>query len=262
MLRLLIVLTLGLAPGFPFAGAWPMPEGEAQLIITNTRKAARPSAVFQPDTETTRSEVSVFAEYGATADTTLGLVIFAGFSAADVEDTELRIGGHVRHRVWTGDDGDVASVEIGASFPAERWLGEGLGDDRPDSVSEAYLNLQYGRGWQLSWTDAFVSVGAEYRTRGEDTEDELQFFGSGGLRPTDSLMALFYARWVRPFGEDGDETFDLSPSIAWTLNPWLGSNDKKPEGIQRPVTLQLGITWDAHNPDDGFSVNFGVWRRF
>lgn len=239
-----------------------MPEDDAQLIITNSRKAASAEAVFQPDTEGTRSEISVFAEYGVTADTTLGLTIFAGYSAVDEDDIELRVGGHVRHRFWTGEDGDVASVELGASFPAERWLGEGLGDNRPDSVSEVYLNLQYGRGWQFSWTDAFLSLGAEFRTRGEGQDDELQFFGTGGLRPTDSLLVLFYTRWVRPLGPDGEETFDLSPSIAWTLNPWLGANDKKPEEEQRPTTLQFGITWDAHNPDDGFSVNFGVWKRF
>ena len=151
------VLLLCLMPMLASPGAWPAPEGGGQTIVTNTRKAERPRDLVGGGSAVPRNEVSLFAEYGLTADTTLGLVISRGFNEGtenglpDEIDAELHIGGHLRHRIWQGQDSDVVSVEIGANFPAERWLGFQLGDDRPGSVSEAYVSLLYGRSWQFDW---------------------------------------------------------------------------------------------------------------
>ena len=107
-------------PSAVSAGAWPAPEGGGQTIVTNTRKADRARGLVSQETAEIRNEVSFFAEYGFTAETTLGLVISGGFNEvtenglADEIDAELHIGGHTRQLIWQGEDGDVASVEIGA----------------------------------------------------------------------------------------------------------------------------------------------------
>lgn len=256
------VVLICLSPVSALAGAWPAPEGGGQTIVTNTRKAPKIGGIVAESDPETRTETSLFAEYGLTPDTTLGLVIYGGFDDAEFTDVELQIGGHVRHRFWTGETGDVASVQVGVSFPAERWLGYGLGDDRPGSVSEAYISLLYGSGWQLSWANAFVSTGLEFRARGEGLDEELKLFATGGIQPFDRLMFLMDAAWSEPLGELGQPSFKLTPSLALSMNPWLGENDKKPDLTRPPTTLQFGLTWDAYDPSDGIAFNMSIWRPF
>lgn len=256
------VALLCLWPATALAGAWPAPEGGGQVIISNTRKAPTARDLVGSITGENRTEVSVLAEYGLTEDTTLGLVIFAGFDDGSLIDTELQIGGHVRHRFWTGADGDVASVQIGASFPAERWLGEGLGDNRPDTVTEFYARVMYGRGWQLSWANAFLSTGLEVRERGEGLDEEIRLLAKGGIQPHDRVMALFDATWTEPVGDLGQRSFKVTPSVAVSLRPWLGANDKKPELARPPTTMQFGMTWDLIDRDDGVRFSLSIWRPF
>lgn len=268
MLMRCVACVICLVPVMASAGAWPAPEGGGQTIVTNTRKAddAR-GIVSQPD-EDVRNEVTLFAEYGVTAETTLGLVISGGFNEVTANglpseiDAELHIGGHIRQLIWQGEDGDVASVEIGARFPAERWLGYSLGDDRPGSVSEAYVSILYGRGWQFSWSNTFISSGLEFRARGEGQDEELKLFATAGLQPFDRLMGLLDVAWVEPLGEIGQPSLKFTPSVALTMFPWVGDNDKKPELATIPATLQFGLTWDAYNPSDGVAFNISVWRPF
>lgn len=268
MLLRCLCLLLCLLPQGALAGAWPMAEGSSQAIATSSRKAETPAGVIGQDGETARSEVSFFAEHGLTADTTLGLVISGGYADGslarlpDEIDAELSIGGHVRHRIWQGEDGNVASVQLGASFPAERWLGNRLGDNRPGSVSEAYVQLLYGHSWQLSWSNVFVSTGLEFRARGEGQDEEVKLSASGGVQPHDRVLGLLDVIWSEPLGELGQPSLKLTPSVAFVLRPWLGANDKKPQLKTAPTTMQFGVTWDAYAPSDGISLNISIWRSF
>ena len=153
-------------------------------------------------------------------------------------------------------------MEIGARFPAERWLGYSLGDDRPGSVSEAYVSILYGKSWQFSWTNTFISSGFEFRARGEGLDEEVKLFATGGVQPFDRLMGLLDVAWVEPLGELGQPSLKFTPSIALTLNPWLGDNDKKPNLATAPTTIQFGVTWDAYDPSDGVAFNMSIWRPF
>lgn len=259
---------LWLMPGIALAGAWPQPKGGSQAIATSTRKAENPKGLIGQSDTPARSEVNFFAEYGLTADTTLGLVISGGYADGnfarlpDEIDAELQIGGHVRHRIWQGEDGNVASIQIGASFPAEHWLGNRLGDDRPGSVSEAYLSVLYGHSWQLSWSNAFISTGLELRARGEGQDEEVKLFATAGVQPHDRVMGLLDVAWTEPLGELGQMSLKLTPSIAFILKPWLGENDKKPELKESPTTMQFGVTWDAYSPSDGIALSISIWRSF
>ncbi len=74
-------------------------------------------------------------------------------------------------------------------------------------------------------------------------------------------MALFNVHGTMALG-GGDASLKLAPSLAYTFWPWLGPNDRKPDGPVNPSTLQIGVTWDALNPDDGLAIDVSVWKRF
>ncbi|MEM6621693.1 MAG: hypothetical protein AAF674_05645 [Pseudomonadota bacterium] len=242
-------------------GAWPQPEGQLLVIATSGRKVAPISSLFSGVPEEDSNTAQLFAEYGLLPELTLGLTAYGEFSTTD-DVVEARIGAHVRHLLWQGDYGDVMSVQAGVSFPVERWLGNGLGDNRPDSASEVDLRVQYGRGVQWDWGDSFVSGAAGLRIRGEGLDEELKGDITLGHTPTNGVLGLFSVFASVPLGERESPTLKLAPSIAYTFWPILGSNDKKPEGPLYPSTIQLGVLWDAANPDDGLTVQVSVWKRF
>ena len=64
-----------------------------------------------------------------------------------------------------------------------------------------------------------------------------------------------------PLG-DGDASLKLAPSVALTMWPFLGPNDKKPAEFAHPNTVQLGAVYDVLNPGDGLALNVSVWSRF
>jgi len=273
LLRAACALALGLsAPGAPpaLAGAWTLPEGEGIAIFTTQRKVAPAASFFGGIAETDETSTQVFAEFGVLEELTLGLTAYGKFSALD-DDAELRVGGHARYRIWQGLDGDVVSFQVGVGLPAERWLGGGLGDNRPDSVVEVDFRALYGRGWGLDWANAFVSTELGYRLRGEGQPDEIRFDTVAGIEPWRGVMGLLGVYTTVPLGGgdgdgdgDGDQdiSLKLAPSLAYTFWPAFGANDKKPDGPISPTTVQAGIVWDALAPEDGIGVSISIWRRF
>lgn len=243
------------------AGAWPQPQGKVQIIMTTTRKIAPAGGFFGEPVESDTNGTQIFAEFGATEDLTVGMTIFGEFSTTD-DQVEARIGAHVRYRVWTGENGDVASIQGGISAPVERWLGEGLGDNRPNSAPELDLRVLYGRGWQTDWGNAFISAEAGLRFRGEGLDEELRLDLTTGYEPLKGVLGLMSVFSTMPLGQDADPSLKLAPSIAYTLWPWLGANDKKPYRPINPDTIQLGIVWDALEPSDGLTLALSIWKGF
>ncbi len=256
----MLCLPLALWTACAHAGAWPQPEGTGVVIVTTAREVAPAGSFFGGDVDDSSNFSQIFVEYGVYPGVTLGVSAFGEFSDTVANDVTAALRAHVRGTVWTGASGDIAAVQVGGSLPVERWLGNGLGDDRPDSVPEAELRLLYGRGWQTDWGDSFVSTELGFRWRSESQEDELLLDTTVGLRPINELLALMRVFTTLPFGDDA--SLKLGPSLAYTAWPWLGSNDKKPAEIAPPETIEFGITWDALNPDDGLTVGVSIWRRF
>ncbi len=244
------------------AGAWPQPEGQGQVIFTTSRKIAPVGALLGDLAESDTNATSVFVEYGLTQDLTLGLTAYGDYSSTDLTDYEARVGGHVRYRFWTGEDGDVLSAQAAVGLPVERWLGNGLGDDRPESVPELRLGALYGRGWQTGWGNSFISTELGILIRGEQKAEELRFDFTAGHEPLRGFLGLISVFAAQPMGGPSATSLKLSPSIAYTVWPWVGENEKKPEGPFNPNTLQLGVTWDAANPDDGLEIFLSVWKSF
>jgi hypothetical protein len=262
LVLVLSVMLGGMCTRWAHAGAWPQPTGKVQIIMTTSRKIAPVGGFFGDPVDEDSNATSLFAEYGVADELTVGITAYGNFSTTDADDVEARLGGHVRYLVWTGDTGDVISVQAGATFPVERWLGSGLGDSRPDSVPEVRLGVLYGRGWQTGWGDAFVSTELGYLFRGEAQDDEIRFDATAGFEPTRGLLGLTSVFTAVPVSGDGDTSLKISPSLAWTFWPSVGPNDKKPRGPINPNTLQLGLTWDALNPGDGLELFVSVWKGF
>ena len=275
-MRLIVVAICAcLGAGQAAAGAWTLAEGSGQLIMTTGRKMAPIGAFMGGPADSDSNSSQIWAEYGVADGWTVGAVAYGEFSTTDAADLELRLGGHVRHRVWTGEKGDVASVQVGFSAPVEGWLGDLAPESLPDSVPEGYLRGLYGRGWQTGWGNSFVSAEGGFHWRGERAADELRFDVTAGHEAWKGVLGLFSVFTAVPIGNGGEEgdvggdgsdgsdaTLKLAPSIAYTMWPWLGDNDKKPFGPLYPNTVQLGVVWDALNPDDGLGFQISIWKSF
>jgi len=76
------------------------------------------------------------------------------------------------------------------------------------------------------------------------------------------LMGMVSVYGLAPLGEGTDPSLKVAPSIAFTMWPWIGRNEKKPRGPVRPNTIQLGVSYDLLNRDDGLGLSISVWRPF
>lgn len=261
MLRLILLLALTIQPHAAHPGAWTLAEGDGQLIMTTGRKTAPARAMVRgiPDRDTT--SVYVFVEYGVTNRLTLG-----GKASGEWVTTpgalDLRLGGHARYRLWQGKAGDVLSVQLGGSGPIQALFGDPLGGGTFDNVAEADASLLYGRGWISDWGNSFVSVEAGFRWRGGDRPDEIRLETTAGHAFSRRFMGIFGTYGAYPIGGGADASLKLSPSIAWTMWPRLGPNDKKPADFKHPSTLQIGVNYDVLNADDGLGFYVSVWNKF
>jgi hypothetical protein len=262
VLAIAACLPLCLGAGEAAGGAWTLARGSGQLIMTAGREIAPIGAFMGGTAESDSNSSQIYIEYGLADDWTIGAIVYGEFSSTDTDELEFRLGGHVRHRVWQSENGDVVSIQIGASAPIENWLGEIAPQSLPYSVPEAHLRLLYGRGWQNGWGNSFVSTEAGVQWRGEEANEELRLDVTTGHEAWKGVLGLFSIYSALPLGDRNDPTLKLAPSIAYTIWPWLGPNDRKPYGTLYPSTIQLGIVWDALNPDDGLGVGVSIWKSF
>ncbi len=261
--RALTLALLGALPaGEAAAGAWTLARGSGQVISTTGRNIAPIGAFIDGAADTNSASSQLWVEYGLFDRWTVGATIYGEFSTTDASDMQLRLGAHARHQIWTGENGGVAAVQAGFSAPVESWVGDMVPDSLPNSVPEVSLSALYGRGWQTSWGNSFVSTGAGFQWRGEGADEELRFEVTAGHEAWRGVVGLFSVFSSLPLGDRNNATLKLAPSIAYTLWPWLGENDRKPYDPLYPNTVQLGVVWDTLNPDDGLGVQFSIWKSF
>jgi hypothetical protein len=129
-------------------------------------------------------------------------------------------------------------------------------------VPEAHLAGLYGRGWAGDWGSTFISTGAAYHLRREGAADELRFEFTTGYAPWRHVMGIINFYGLTPLGEDTDASLKIAPSIAFTMWPWIGKNEKKPRGPVKPITIQFGVSYDLLNQDDGLGLSISIWRPF
>jgi len=189
---LAILLLFGVSSGAR-AGAWTLPEGDAQVIVTTAYSFANDA--FDGDGESVviepfeKFEIRGFAEYGLTDWATL------------VFQPELRLKGQgddqsnglgrfdlgLRTRVWQSDYA-VASIEGSVSAP-------GQSDDLAplnggDTDWELEARALYGRGFDIGWRHGFFDAQIGYRHRFSDPADEVVLDLTVGLDLTKRSFAV------------------------------------------------------------------------
>lgn len=250
-----LVVTL---PTCADAGAWTLPEDKTLAIVTTSYQIAPAGSLISGVRTKEDLATQVFLETGLFEDLTLGFTAYSEFSSLTGE-TDTRLGLHARHRVWQGWNGSVASLQIGVELPANDWLGQ---IQQPDSVVEIDARALFGMSWQLDWANSFVSTELGYRVRRSGQADEVLFDGTLGLEPWDGVLGLFTVSSTVPLENTGRASFMVTPSLAFTLWPQVGTNDKKPNLKAPPQTLQIGIGYDVLNPGDGIRLSGGIWTWF
>jgi len=250
------------APAAADAGAWTRAAGEGLSIATTARRAAPVGALAGgvADSEATVSQI--YLEYGLTDALTLGAKVYMELSSTDADGSSASLGAFLRVRLWQGESGGIASVQGGYAHPIGSLVGGAFALSKPGAVPEAHLAALYGKGWGGDWGSAFVSTGATYLWRGEHQADELRFEVTGGYRPWRRWMGMLGLYALAPLGPGTDASLKLAPSIAYTMWPYLGWNEKKPRRPVNPSTIQLGIAYDLLNRDDGLGVSLSVWQPF
>lgn len=240
------------------AGAWTLAEDKTLAIVTTSYQIAPVSSLASGVRTREELATQVFLETGVFDDLTLGFTTYSDFSRLTGE-TDTRVGLHARQRVWQGWGGSVASVQLGVEMPVNDWLGV---PQPSDSVVEIDARALFGTGWQFGWANSYISTELGYRARRGGQPDELRFDGTAGLEPWDGILGLLTVSSAIPFGDGGTSTLKISPSLAFTLWPGVGDNDKKPELRTPPQTLQIGFGYDVLNPGDGIRISAGIWTWF
>lgn len=256
----LVGLTL-LAASPAGAGAWTQPVGEGVVITSTGRRTAPVGALAGGRASEDSNTTQIYLEYGLFEGLTIGFTSFVDLSTTDLSANSAAIGGFVRKRFWQNGQGSVASMQVGYSHPIESLLGAGFSESDPGAVPEAHLAALYGRGWADDWGSAFLSTGAAYYLR-QGTSDNLRFEITTGYAPWRRWMGILGLYGLAPLGGGTDASLKIAPSIAFTMWPWIGRNEKKPKGRIRPNTIQIGVNYDLLNTGDGMGVSLGFWQPF
>ena len=237
-----------LTPAATWAGAWPTPSGETQVILKfesmhadegfNLVGAREPLIADQTD-----QVLSLFAEHGLTDRVTLQ---FKG-DWQDGEDAFIDYQGRgpvelgVRVNVWR-DDWTVLSVYAGHAWG---------GDARnavyaPPGAGDSDWDLRVLAGRSFPWRGAFVEIQAARRLRdGLPDETRLDLTAGAELAPGWTVMNQVFAGQ----SEQGSEWANLETSVVRTSGDW---------------SLQAGWrqTVAGRNVPDSGGPIFAVWRRF
>lgn len=252
--------TLALVAGEAAAGAWTQKAGAGQLIASVGRNGAPQSPLSGAGSPVDSTLSQLYLEYGYSDTLTLGGAAFVDVPDADrAGEGRALVSFFGRQRLWQGEDGDVASVQVGYAHPVEPLVGESFGARNPNAVPELRLRALYGRGFWGEWGNAFVSLAAGYTWRGEGAPDQVQIDGTTGYAPWDCCMILFSNFNTLSLGDDDTTAVKISPSFAYTLGGGNGEDaDDDPDG----VTLEFGVTQDLLDLEEGFGVEFSVWQPF
>lgn len=174
------------------AGAWTLEEGAGQVIwsVMFSKSPADLSGGFGSQLhDTTKTEVTLFAEYGVTRDLTL--IAAPGFRRASVGASTSSGPGYfdlgARYQVFR-KGAAVASVQGIARIPGA--------SDPTVSANLGYTNAEYdlrglfGYGFKLGANDAFVDIQAGYRFRTAGPADEVRGDLTFGYRVWPDVLLL------------------------------------------------------------------------
>lgn len=257
----LAVLLLGLLPGAAAGGAWTRAAGDGQLIFTSGRQIAPVGALTGNAASSDKTQAQIFVEYGVLDSLTVGGSLYGEVSSIDANDGAALFSAFARQRLYRDDAGNVASAQIGFALPAEKLISGRFARSRPNSTPELRLAGLYGTSWWGDWGSAYLTTEAGWAWRSEGTGDELRGELAIGYRPWRCCTAGLSLYATAPLSGTNDAALKLVPSVAYTLYPPVGRNEKKPQDFAA-TTTQIGLVYDLLNPDDGIGFLLSLWRPF
>ncbi|ESR27400.1 hypothetical protein [Lutibaculum baratangense] len=237
------------------AGAWTLPQGEGQAIITTTATTAVRQGIGLPDIS--KSELELLVEYGMTDDWTL--LVKSQIQSLELGppvSRERRGFGHteigVRRALWRSDR-SILSIEARARPLGTRDENNLFSSE--DLDPEVELRLLGGRSFTFVKRDAFVDLQLGYRAH---------FGGAPGEAVTDVTLG-----WrARP----------RLVVMLQSFNTFTDTSAARPYDDARRHKLQISGVWEVWR---GWSLQLGavstvagerraqeigaiaaVWRRF
>lgn len=248
------VAGMALATG-AVAGAWTQPPGSGQLILTASTKSGQFSPISGSRQGDDSSFGALYVEYGLREGLTIGGTFFAEIAIEGDDGDSADVGVFVRQRLWQGEHGDVASVQIGAKQEINALLGGDFGAPGSDPTNEISARLQYGKGWGFDWGSAFVSTEGGYHYQTDGDADEVRVDVTVGAQPYACCMLLLGLFTTVPVEGGESVAVKLAPSFAYTFRGAEGE-------IEKPLTLQIGLSQDLADFDDGLGVQLSLWKPF
>ena len=175
------------------AGAWTLPKGEGQAIVTLAYSFA--TDAFDENGQSVavepfeKFELRGFIEYGLTDWATIVVQPELRFKGQGVEESDGlgRFDFGLRTRLWS-DDYAVASIEGNVSAPGQ--TDELVPLNGGDTDWELELRGLYGRGFDLWERHGFLDLQLGYRHRFSDPADEVIADLTLGLDVTERSLAV------------------------------------------------------------------------
>ncbi len=258
----ILAATSGASPAPAWAGAWPQPEGEGQIITsyfsTEADEAFGPDGKVRPKTRYTKQEIASYAEYGWTKDTTLLAEI-----VYTKDDTDF-FGEHHRQQ-------GLSRAELGARYAIGTWQdtlfsvqalaalhGTSSGDDPASSRRgdiDGEIDITLGRSFTLLGIEGFSDTVIGYRLRPGGRADEAKTNITLGIRPFSRTMLLLKSENFATVSGGHQTAADvtrnkLGLSLVREITP--------------TISLELGgmKTISGRNSLRETSLNLGLWYRF
>ena len=212
------------------AGAWPREEGKTFLSLSQTFTTGTFSLLAP--TETLTSYSSLYAEYGLTATTTIGIEAAYGLGP----EARLATGiAFVRRPIWETESGHRFAADLGVG-----WRTEGSEQDlrlRP--------GLAWGRGFESAWGNGWMGADASAELMLPSDDMAFKVDLTTGVKPNDDWMAIMQVQSGRYPGSGA--IIRLAPSVV--------------RAIGERAHLQLGLDAAVYG-DDAIGVKLGAWFSF
>ena len=227
-LPVLAVWVASFLPAPALAGAWTLPKGSGQVIVSgfwgeataafDSGGSAQAIPTFQ------KAEINLYAEYGITDRLTAVLrseaKTYASGAAPSLDAARFGLsGGGLRWALWQGEDAVLSAEVTGrVATPFDR---RARAEERGGEVD---LRLQGGHGFSLGRWSGFAELQAGYRIGLEERGDAVVADLSVGLRPQPRLLLLAQSfntlaveRSEAPFAEPSEHKLQLSAVYDITL---------------------------------------------
>jgi hypothetical protein len=243
--RALVVCAAPLMAGQAEAGAWTQAPGAAFLSVSTSHYRL-------DDGSFEEATLALYGEYGLLERLTVGGAAEFNRPLEGDAESDLRVTGLARWRLWVGPDGDPLSVQIMA--------GDNLGDlvPRPQQIEdepEVDLRLLYGRGFASPLGPGWFNAEAGPRLQLGDSADEVRVDVTLGVRPAPRWLAMVQSfntvglRNADPGGNDFD-VYKIAPSVGYELL----------DGVTAVLGAEREVA--GRNISRGLRVRLSLWTAF